>query len=76
MAFNVVFKLIGNQKELQTKGIPWLCDKCHREDEVLLKITIDYNVVVFCKKCLMDAKRLITDKEKVIDEDRNNKEPS
>ena len=71
MAFNVVFKLIGNQKELQRKGIPWLCDKCHREDEVLLKITIDYNVVVLCKKCLMEAKRLITDKEKELKNGKN-----
>lgn len=76
MAFNVVFKLIGNQKELQRKGIPWLCDKCHCENEVLLKITIDYNVVVLCKKCLMEAKRLITDMEKVMNESRNNKKPS
>lgn len=64
MAFNVFFKVVENDKELQVKGVPWLCDKCHREDEFLLKMVIDYNTVVLCKKCLMGAKRLVTDKEK------------
>ena len=64
MAFNVVFKVVENDKALRVKGIPWLCDKCHCEDEFLLKIVIDYNTVVLCKKCLMGAKRLVTDKEK------------
>ena len=64
MAFNVVFKVVENDKVLRSKGIPWLCDKCHREDEFLLRMTIDYNTVVLCKKCLMEAKRCITDSEK------------
>ena len=64
MAFNVVFKVVENDKALRIKGIPWLCDKCHKEDEFLVKIAADYNTVVLCKKCLMGAKRLVTDKEK------------
>ena len=64
MAFNVVFKVVENDKALRVKGIPWLCDKCHTEDEFLVKITADYSTVVLCKKCLMSAKRLVTDKEK------------
>lgn len=68
MACNVFFKTVENDKKLQVKGIPWLCDKCHREDKFLLKITVDYNMVVLCKKCLMDAKRLVTDEEKELKE--------
>jgi len=64
LAFNVFFKTVQNHKELQTKGVPWLCDKCHTEPEVLLRIKIDYDTLVLCKKCLMGAKRLITDLEK------------
>ena len=68
MATNVFFKTVENYKELQMKGIPWLCDKCHKEDPALLKMTIDYGTLVLCKKCLMAAKRLITDKEKELKE--------
>ena len=64
MAFSVFFNTVENHKELQVKGIPWLCDKCHCEDAFLLKMSIDYSTVVLCKKCLMGAKRQITDKEK------------
>ena len=64
MAFNVFFKTVRNHKELQVKGVPWLCDKCHCEDAILLKMSIDYSTLVLCKKCLMGAKRLITDREK------------
>lgn len=74
VAFNVFFKVVENDKEFQTKGMPWLCDKCRREDEVLLKITVDYNNIVLCKKCLMESKRLITNKEKELkDVGRSNK---
>jgi len=68
VAVNVFFKAVENDKELQVKGIPWLCDKCHREDKFLIKMSVDYNMVVLCKKCLMDAKRIITDKEKELKE--------
>ena len=68
MAFNVVFKVVENNKELRFKGIPWLCDKCHVEDEFLIRMSVDYNMVVLCKKCLMEAKRLVTDKEKELKE--------
>lgn len=72
MAFSVFFNTVENYKELQLKGIPWLCDKCHSEPEVLIKINIDYDILVVCKKCLMDAKRLITDKEKELKNERKN----
>ena len=72
MAFNVFFKLVENPKELQTKGTPWRCDKCHKDEEVLLKVTIDYDTLVLCKKCLLGAKRLITDREKELKNDRKN----
>jgi len=64
VATNVFFKTVENYKELQMKGIPWLCDKCHREDLVLVNMTVDYGTLVLCKKCLLEAKRLITDLEK------------
>ena len=77
MAFNVFFNTVENNKEFQVKGIPWLCDKCHREDAVLLKMSIDYSTLVLCKKCLMEAKRLITDMEKEMkDASKTNKKPS
>ena len=74
MAFNVVFKVVKNDKELRIKGIPWLCDKCRREDEFLVKMIVDYNIVILCKKCLLEAKRVITDKEKELkDVDKSDK---
>ena len=70
MAFNVFFKPVENHDELVFKGIPWRCDKCHGNDHVLLRIKIDYDTLVLCKKCLMGAKRLITDRVKeLINED-------
>lgn len=73
MAFNVFFNVVENE-ELRIKGIPWLCDKCHREDEVMLRIKVDYETLVICKKCLMGAKRLITDREKELkNENRGDK---
>jgi uncharacterized protein (DUF488 family) len=73
VAFNVFFNVVENE-ELRIKGIPWLCDKCHREDEVMLRIKVDYETLVICKKCLMGAKRLITDREKELkNENRGDK---
>ena len=66
MAFNVFFKTVQNHKGLQTKGAPWRCNVCHKAPEVLLRIKIDYDTLVLCKKCLMGAKRLVTDREKEI----------
>ena len=77
MAFNVIFNIVENHEGLRLKGIPWLCNKCHCEDEILLKITIDYDTLILCKKCLMAAKRMITDKEKELkNENRDDKQPS
>lgn len=72
MAFSVFFKMVQNHEELRFKGIPWLCDKCHCEDEVLLKMIIDYDTVVLCKKCLLEAKKIITDMEKELKNERKN----
>ena len=63
MAFNIFFNIVENEK-LRIKGIPWLCEKCRRDDEVMIKIRADYETLILCKKCLMGAKRLITDREK------------
>ena len=64
MAFNVFFKIVENHADILFKGIPWKCDKCHAEDKFLMRIKIDYDTLVLCKKCLMGAKKQITDKEK------------
>lgn len=74
MAFNVFFRTVENHKELRIKGVVWRCEKCHCDDDIMTKITIDYDSVVLCKKCLLDAKRLITDmeKEKKHGKDRKN----
>lgn len=71
MAFNVFFKTVENHEDILFKGIPWDCDKCHARDEVLLRIKIDYDVLVLCKKCLMGAKRQITDRDKELKNDRS-----
>ena len=71
MAFNVNFRLVENPEQ-QFKTAPWLCDKCHREDKVLLKIHVDYDTLVLCKKCLLEGKKLITDKEKELKDERKN----
>ena len=64
MAFNVFFKPVQNYDELRIKGVVWRCEKCRKDPDILLKIKIDYETLVICKKCLMDAKRIITDMEK------------
>lgn len=71
MAFNVFFKIVENHDSLVYKGIPWRCDKCHDSNGVLLRIKIDYDTLVLCKKCLMGAKRLITNREKELKDDRS-----
>ncbi len=71
MAFNVFFEAVENPKGLQRKGVPWLCDKCHKDKEVLLKITIDYDTLTLCKKCLITVKRLIIDREKELKNGKN-----
>lgn len=76
MAFSVFFKVVQNHKESRLKGVPWLCDKCHKEDEVLLKVTIDYSTLILCKKCLMKMKKIITNKERELkDENRSDIQP-
>ena len=71
MAFNVHFQLIENPTQ-QIKGTPWLCDKCNKEDRALLRIQADYDSLVLCKKCLLDAKTIITDREKELRNERKN----
>ena len=63
MAFNVFFNVVENE-ELRNKSAPWLCDKCHCEDEVLLRMRVDYQTLVLCGKCLVSANQLIIDREK------------
>jgi hypothetical protein len=63
MAFQVFFDVVENS-QLQTKSVPWLCDKCRKKDSFLIKMQVDYDTLVLCKKCLMGCKKLITDKEK------------
>lgn len=70
MAFNVFFNIVENDK-LRVKGIPWLCDKCHCDNDILVKMSVDYSTVVLCKKCLMGAKRLVTDREKELGDESN-----
>jgi hypothetical protein len=72
MAHSVFFKTVQNHEELRLKGVPWLCDKCHKEDEILLKVTIDYTTLIICKKCLLEMKKMITVKEKELKDDRSN----
>jgi formylmethanofuran dehydrogenase subunit E len=71
MAFSVHFLLVENPEQ-QSKSTPWLCDKCHKEDEALLKIHVDYDTLVLCKKCLLDGKKIITDREKELKDERKN----
>lgn len=63
MAFSVHFKIVENSDQ-KMKMTPWLCDKCHAEEKVLLKIHVDYDILVLCKRCLMEAKKLITNRER------------
>jgi hypothetical protein len=70
VAFNVFFNIVENDK-LRVKGIPWLCDKCHCDNDILVKMSVDYSTVVLCKKCLMGAKRLVTDREKELGDESN-----
>lgn len=71
MAFNVFFKLVENPEESQTKAAPWRCDNCREEKKVLAKITIDYDTLILCKRCLMSGKKLITDREKELKDGEN-----
>jgi len=72
MAFSVHFRLVENPEQ-KLKTTPWLCDKCHAEEKVLLKIHVDYDTLVLCKKCLMEAKKLITDKEKELKDGKDSR---
>ena len=73
MAFHVFFQLVENTA-LPSKATPWRCDKCRKKEKALVKITVDYDTVVMCKKCFLEAKTMITDREKEIkNEIRRNK---
>jgi hypothetical protein len=71
VAFNVFFNVVTNDIDNYTKSNPWRCDVCHKDHEIMTKISVDYDTLVLCKKCLMGAKRLITDKEKELEDDRS-----
>ncbi len=70
MAFHVFFQLVQNPT-LSSKATPWQCDKCRKKDKALLKVSVDYDVVVLCKKCLLEGKKLITERDRELkNEDR------
>ena len=71
MAYSVHFRLVENPGQF-SKSAPWLCDKCHKEDKALLKILVDYDTLVLCKKCLLEGKKIITDREKELKDGRKN----
>jgi len=71
MAYSVHFRLVENP-ENYSQMTPWLCDKCHKEDKALLKIHVDYDTLVLCKKCLLEGKKIITDREKELKDERKN----
>ena len=75
MAYSVHFRLVENPIE-RINSTPWLCDMCHKEEEVLLKIHVDYDTLVLCKKCLLEGKKLITDREKELKNGKNRNNPS
>jgi hypothetical protein len=64
VAYNVYFKVVINEKKYYSNRTPWRCDICHKDPEVLLKMSIDYDTMIICDKCLHKAKKLITDKKK------------
>lgn len=68
MAFNIYFKVVENNPHYPTKATPWRCDKCHKEQEVLLRMKVDYDTVVLCKECLTAMKKEIMDKEKELED--------
>ena len=70
MAFHVFFQLVENPT-LLSKSMPWRCDRCRKKDKALLKILVDYDTVVLCKKCLLEGKKLITERDRELkNEDR------
>lgn len=69
MAFNVFYQLVRNQDMGNSQ--PWMCDKCHKEEEVLLKISVDYDTLILCKRCLFEGKKLITTQEKELKDENN-----
>jgi glutaredoxin len=69
MAFNVFFNIVENDLRLYNKSIPWRCDKCNDTPKLLMKISVDYDTLVLCKKCLASTKKMITDKEKELNND-------
>ena len=64
MAFNVFFTLVYNDFAMYNKSIPWRCNSCNAAPDVLIKISVDYDTLILCKKCLASTKKMITDKEK------------
>ena len=70
MAYSVHFGLVENPIGKINNTTPWLCNMCHKEEKVLLKIHVDYDTLVLCKKCLLEGKKLITNREKELKDDR------
>jgi hypothetical protein len=70
MAFYVTFETVRNI-ELKLKGVPWRCNKCRSESEILLKVNIDFDTLIICKKCLLEGRKLIISSEKELKELEN-----
>jgi hypothetical protein len=70
VAFNVFFNIVINDIENFTKANPWRCDCCHKDYEIMMKVSVDYDTLVLCEKCLMAAKKKVTEKKKEIKNER------
>jgi len=73
VAFNVFFNTVINDIENYTKSNPWRCDQCHKDYEVMMKITVDYDKLILCEKCLLTTKKQITSKKKELRDERKNR---
>jgi len=60
VAFNVFFNIVT-------------CDSCHKDHEVMIKISVDYDKLILCDKCLLAAKKQITSKKKELKDERKNR---
>jgi len=73
VAFNVFFNIVTNDIENYTKSNPWRCDSCHKDHEVMIKISVDYDKLILCDKCLLAAKKQIIEKKKELKNERRNR---
>lgn len=70
MAFTIQFKAVENNPDFPTKASPWRCNNCNKDCKVLLKIKVDYDTLILCKKCLTNMKKVIIEKEKDLNDKR------